>query len=663
MNLSCECIGCVPIRKFYWTHKASRRYHAISDVEYNRFQSILVINDAEESDSGDIECYLMNELGEAKAQIQLQVQTKPRIESIKMIIDGGTEIDVSDNIIIMENRSITIKCNVGGFPITSVLWFKNNEQLNNNDTTLKFDTIQDLDAGRYICEAQTLLGKASKQFTLDVNFAPKVRNEEIKIFVYKREKELILLNCSIYGFPEPSLVWYSNSTTLSSDATYRISDDKRYMEFEYRNVNSGSYLCNAKNDFGENSIEFIVDVLGRFNSNHLKIYFTNANVLLLVSPKILNPDGEIHKKLVGDELSLSCDASGKPQPSVMWTKKDIVIGSGKHFNISKLALENSGNYHCNVSSEAGATSKIFSITVNEKPQIISQFENLTFINDGREEIECFAKGTPFPNVYWMLDKNIVGDVNKLVLNISSASGFYKCFANSSEGSDEISFYFNAVIRPMKISDFNIEESYVEIKEGSNAELVCPYENFDNISWTFNDQLLENVSVKHRANKILINNISNSSTGKWFCEVTNLAGNGVFTINVEVLMIPRIIDKKLNQNFIRNVTETLELLCNANGYPDPEIYWIRGTRNESLEDVLFIANIQINDAGIYTCIAGNSQGNDEMHVELEVAASPFIVNGSRESTYSLSVGERAQLDCYLNGSPAPKISWFKEKYVH
>jgi hemicentin len=246
-------------------HKISTRYRTISNVDYNHFENMLTINDLDESDSGVFECYLMNDLGEATAQVQLYVQTKPRIESLKVTIDNVAESDVSDEITVMENRSITIKCNVRGYPTPSVLWFKNNKQLSANDTTLVIDNIQDNDAGVYECAAQTLLGKASKLLKIVVNSPPKIRNQEKQVFIYKQEKELIILNCSIYGHPKPTITWFINSTALVSDETYQIFDDNRYVQFECYFGNSGLYTCNATNDYGENSIEFNVNAVGKLN--------------------------------------------------------------------------------------------------------------------------------------------------------------------------------------------------------------------------------------------------------------------------------------------------------------------------------------------------------------------------------------------------------------
>ena len=55
-----------------------------------------------------------------------------------------------------------------------------------------------------------------------------------------------------------------------------------------------------------------------------------------------------------------------------------------------------------------------------------------------------------------------------------------------------------------------------------------------------------------------------------------------------------------------------LTCQADGYPDPEFSWKFNGKvlDGAQQNTLLLTNIEVNDAGNYTCIATNSQGNKE-----------------------------------------------------
>lgn len=113
-------------------------------------------------------------------------------------------------------------------------------------------------------------------------------------------------------------------------------------------------------------------------------------------------------------------------------------------------------------------------------------------------------------------------------------------------------------------------------------------------------------------------------------------------------------------------ENLNLTCIAQGYPAPAIAWIRAdskaiqgeiARYDS--SVLQLLNVTKHDRGVYKCIATNLIGSGiEWTLKISVRFPPSVV-------CQISVGQApnfevdAYMECYANGYPAPRLSWYKE----
>ena len=81
-------------------------------------------------------------------------------------------------------------------------------------------------------------------------------------------------------------------------------------------------------------------------------FFFHCDFLLLVPANITEIRGEqtVHE---GGNLLLTCEASGKPEPNITWTKDKRgnegntgVLPVGKVLNITKISRNDSGTFNC-----------------------------------------------------------------------------------------------------------------------------------------------------------------------------------------------------------------------------------------------------------------------------------------------------------------------------
>ncbi|XP_051776371.1 ADAMTS-like protein 3 isoform X1 [Erpetoichthys calabaricus] len=135
-------------------------------------------------------------------------------------------------------------------------------------------------------------------------------------------------------------------------------------------------------------------------------------------------------------------------------------------------------------------------------------------------------------------------------------------------------------------------------------------------------------------------------------------------------------------FLTNATQTVALMCEALGVPEPKVFWTRnGIPLRSSERIsldvpgrLQILRPQFDDAGRYECTAANDQGTDSESSLLLFAEPPGIKSSKKNSTVwaghswtaivgdtvVASSGSNVTLDCPVTGVPPPTINWHRKE---
>ena len=74
---------------------------------------------------------------------------------------------------------------------------------------------------------------------------------------------------------------------------------------------------------------------------------------------------------VGDEVSLTCSARGRPKPVITWVKDDIRVTNGNRFvlqpsgdlSIKEIGKNDEGNYQCLAKNDVGTEIKTVRVVV------------------------------------------------------------------------------------------------------------------------------------------------------------------------------------------------------------------------------------------------------------------------------------------------------------
>nr|XP_028603379.1 hemicentin-1-like [Podarcis muralis] len=152
-------------------------------------------------------------------------------------------------------------------------------------------------------------------------------------------------------------------------------------------------------------------------------------------------------------------------------------------------------------------------------------------------------------------------------------------------------------------------------------------------------------------------------GTYICVAQNPAGTALGKIKLKIQVPPAI--RSHPEEYVVVLDKPATLLCEADGYPAPEIVWHKDGQQvtESMRQrILSMGSLQIafahpSDTGRYTCTATNVAGASSSSMELTVLVPPKI--RSTEAHYTVAENAQVVLPCVADGMPTPSMNWKKE----
>lgn len=299
---------------------------------------------------------------------------------------------------------------------------------------------------------------------------------------------------------------------------------------------------------------------------------------------------------------------GFPDPLVYFTKNGIRISHASNYNVDNVSFNDSGVYHCIAENEVGNAEKVFYVISVESPIITSNLENLILTTNQTKNVECAANGIPQPRIVWKFeDDSTASEKHVLKITSESKSGRYTCIAENSIGIDEKSINIDIINKPTILPTAFDLQTNLKLKENDDLELVCPFDNFNQILWQLNNKSINDMEHKLIDRKLIIHNANDAlHGGMWTCTAINTAGNASLSYNVTVLASPSIFaswnlqglgisDFLVTESDIDEKTfqkdENLMLNCTSTGYPPPKIIWKKSTDIIGEGEILTIENLQ------------------------------------------------------------------------
>ncbi|KAM9212162.1 hemicentin-1 [Dugong dugon] len=623
-------------------------------------------------------CVAENTAGSAKKYFNLNVHVPPSV------IGPNPE-----NVTVVVNNFVSLTCEVSGFPPPDINWLKNEQPINPNTNalivpggrTLQIIRARISNGGEYTCIAINQAGESKKKVSLTVYVPPSIKDHgsESLSVVNVREGTSVSLECESNAVPPPVITWYKNGRMITESTHLEILVDGQMLHIKKAEVSdTGQYVCRA------------INVAGRDDKNfHLNVY---------VPPSIEGPAEEVVVETISNPVTLTCDATGIPPPTIAWLKnhKPIensgslevhILSGGSKLQIARSQWSDSGNYTCTASNMEGKAQKNYVLSIQVPPSVAgAEMPGEVSVLLGQNvELVCNANGIPTPVIQWLRDgKPITSDETGRIrvtpdgstLNIYGAlktdMGKYTCVATNPAGEEDRIFNLNVYVPPVIKGNQEEAEKLMTVLDTSiNIECRATGTPPPQINWLKNGlplPLSSHIRLLSGGQAIRIVRAQVSDVGVYTCVASNRAGVDNKHYSLQVFVPPNM-DNAMGTEEITIVKgNPASMTCFTDGTPTPSMSWLRDGQPLELDShlivstqgmVLQLIKADTEDSGTYTCIASNEAGEVSKHFILKVLEPPHI-NGSEEpEEISVIVSNPLELTCIASGIPAPKIMWMKD----
>ncbi|KAI1891477.1 hypothetical protein AGOR_G00144220 [Albula goreensis] len=683
VRLECETSG-VPTPSLTWLKDGSPVSSFSEGVQVLSGGRLLTISSAQVSDTGRYTCVAVNAGGEQERDYDLRVYVPPNIVGEEMNVTG------------LMGRPVELHCQSDAIPPPILSWRKDGRPLfrkpgltvSEDGSTLKIDSSQVQDTGRYTCEATNVAGKTEKNYNLNIWVPPSIRGSDEVSPLTVIEGSLITLVCESSGIPPPSLTWKKDGTEMKTDSRSRVrvlSGGRQLQISSAERTDSATYTCLASSPAGNTMKEY-----------SLQVY---------VRPSIKNSGTRPNEVTVtrGNNVTLQCEAEGVPRPALTWLKDGrpvvsgrgvLILNEGRLLQIKDSTVSDTGRYMCVAVNVAGQADSKHDVNVHVPPIISGQThvpENVSVVVKNPVALTCEASGIPLPAITWLKDGRPItmsnsvrvisgGRTLRLMHATVEQAGRYTCVVSNTAGEERKNFDLEILVPPSIVSEGTVND--VKVKEKQNVTLSCEVTGnpVPEISWLKDGRpLLEDRQhqVLSHGRFLQISGAQVSDTGRYSCLASNSAGDRSKHFNLNVLVSPTIVGSHPDGS-AEEVTVTLNsptsLVCEAQSYPPAIITWLKdGTPFESSRNVrvlpggrtLQILNAQEEDAGRYTCVATNEAGETLKNYEVKVYIPPVINKndipgeGLSPKEVKIKVNNTLTLECEAQAIPTPTLKWYKD----
>ncbi|NXG50436.1 NCAM1 protein, partial [Psilopogon haemacephalus] len=255
-------------------------------------------------------------------------------------------------------------------------------------------------------------------------------------------------------------------------------------------------------------------------------------------------------------------------------------------------------------------------------------------------------------------------------NIDDA-GIYKCVVSSTEEGDSEATVNVKIFQKLMFKNAPTPQ---EFKEGDDAVIVCDVVSSlpPTIIWKHKGRdviLKKDVRFIVLSNNYLqIRGIKKTDEGTYRCEGRILARGEINFKDIQVIVNvpPSVRARQSTMNATANLSQSVTLACDADGYPEPTMTWTKdGEPIEEADDEekysfnydgseLIIKKVDKSDEAEYICIAENKAGEQDATIHLKVFAKPKITYVENKTAMELE--EQITLTCEASGDPIPSITW-------
>ncbi|XP_033643360.1 Down syndrome cell adhesion molecule-like protein 1 homolog [Asterias rubens] len=613
-----------------------------------KWSQTLQINNVRKRHEGSYRCVVSNPLLNGQVQRSsysfLEVLPNP----------GDPYISIAPrNQIIPAGEPAIFSCQILGDPAPSISWRKLDdpddlidtpERYARNDGSLYFADVADMYEGNYVCTGTSRLGQVSTNpvalisARMDWVFTQNPSDTEVV------EDDRATLSCRPpFSKPQANITWYKDNAVFQGVAILGVGDV--YFSSITKD-DEGSYFCVATNDFLPQSV-------------------TSDTAVLSVRVKASIEVPPVAREVIlGNDLTLTCEARGDPTPMIVWRKDSAIIQAGGRTTIGNagqllhilgiIGLDQ-GTYTCEVSNAYGSESASVYVDVLVSPQITTGPGDLRVGLGSSILLPCIVIGDPVPDVTWYKDNTLLtfdpSDIHYQLTNQGltinearvSDGGSFRCQATNKAGTSESSGTLIIETPPVITTPLTNQTVYQE----AVVVFVCQAsgEPRPDLVWFFNDGPVPSWgSISNQGQILTVSSASDLTIGKVTCRAQNRQGQAESEANLQVRVAPDILP--ISDSTVDAGT-SFTVHCITSAFPEPTITWLKGQDVIiASERIIFsspgsltIASVTKEDQGDYSCVASNGVGNTRENFRISVLGlpgAPTILNAAPVTGDSITV---------------------------
>ncbi|CAF3665749.1 unnamed protein product, partial [Didymodactylos carnosus] len=566
------------------------------------------------------------------------------------------------NVLTGQSGIFTITCDA--FPLPKVTWFFNDVELKNtpktkieakqNVYTLTVNKCDTADVGTYRALLDNSIDKTENTAKLNVGTKPTVvgKPQDQQVQIGQRAQ----LQAQFTGTPMPKIEWsradgqplpdYIEIQTDEANGTTSLTVP------EAKITDKASYVARATSDFGVIEAKLNLDVKE-------------------IKPTIVRDLDAALNATKGEQMTLSLEATGNPQPTVKWFRgNDELVpvegqiqttqsDDGKTYTLTILNVQpdqHIGDYSATIQNTGGMVkSKRIKVNVTKTPEFKTKPSGVEVKQGETAQFSTTVDGFPVPKVTWLLNAKPL----------------------TAKDNVQIEYDQKTEIKPTISRDLD-----ASLNGTKGQALVLSLEASGNpvpsIKWfRGQEELVEaegdvklTQSEDGKTYSLTLLNVQPKDIGEYSATVQNSGGMVKSKkCKVNVTKSPEFLRRPDDQTVAQDSAVVLEAEIDA--FPVCKVTWLRDgkalTPKEAGVEVqsqpekgLFSLHIPkcdtVKHMGTIVCRAENAVGNAEHSFLLNINTAPTIKTGLKDTNVLKDQDVTFTLD--IQGYPPPTLTWMK-----
>ncbi|RXN11781.1 skeletal receptor tyrosine kinase-like protein [Labeo rohita] len=185
-----------------------------------------------------------------------------------------------------------------------LLFYDSRYVIRENGQMLIIPNVKDSDSGEYCCIASNGIGEPAKSCgALQLKMKPQIKRPPTNMTLIVESKAV--LPCLTLGYPKPEISWIKEDDLIKVNSRISVLESGSLKINNIKKEDAGQYRCAARNSFGI-------------------VYSKPVTIEVQAPAKILKVPKE-KKVQIGSEVTLECNATGNPIPSITWLENGNTI--------------------------------------------------------------------------------------------------------------------------------------------------------------------------------------------------------------------------------------------------------------------------------------------------------------------------------------------------